>query len=118
MLIGLVVVLALHAAYAFSVGFGHNISDRVGTRQAQTAINARSLLEGSPWFAYQLPLFGPPYGLPIEFPLYQWLTALLVTITGMPLIAAGRIVSIVFFVACAVALWKILEFFQAELRGI
>lgn len=117
LLIGLVVLLALHAAYAFSVGFGHNISDRVGFRQAQTALNARSLLEGSPWFAYQLPLFGPPYGLPIEFPLYQWLTALLVAITGMPLIAAGRIVSIGFFLACVVALWKILEFFHTELRG-
>ena len=117
MLQGLVVLLALHATYAFSVGFGHNISDRVGTRQAQTAIGARSLLEGSPWFAYQLPLFGPPYGLPIEFPLYQWLTALLVAITGMPLIAAGRIVSIAFFLSCIVALWKILEFLEVELRG-
>jgi len=114
---GLVAVLALHAAYAFSVGFGHNISDRVGSRQAQTALATRSFLEGSPWFAYQLPLFGPPYGLPIEFPLYQWVTALLVTITGIPLIAAGRIVSIAFFCTCVGALWKILEFFHAELRG-
>jgi hypothetical protein len=114
---GLVVLLALHATYAFSVGFSHNISDRVGTRQAQTAIGARSLLEGSPWFASQLPLFGPPYGLPFEFPLYQWVTALLVTITGMPLMAAGRIVSIGFFLVCAIALWQILEFFHTELRG-
>jgi len=113
----LVVLLALHATYAFAVGFGHNISDRMGFRQAQTALAARSLVEGSPWFAYQLPLFGPPYGLPIEFPLYQWITALLVTVTRMPLIAAGRIVSIVFFLACCVALWKILDFFRTELKG-
>jgi len=117
MLKGLVVVLALHAAYAFSVGFGHNISDRMGFRQAQTALATRSLLEGSPWLAYQLPLFGPPYGLPIEFPLYQWVTALLVTITGMPLIVAGRIVSVLFFCTCVLALWEILGFFRTELRG-
>ena len=113
----LVVLLALHATYAFSVGFGHNISDRVGFRQAQTALATRSLLEGSPWFAYQLPVFGPPYGLPIEFPLYQWVTALLVTISGMPLIGAGRIVSIMFFLTCVVALWKILDFCHIELKG-
>src|SRR5260370_39378367 len=46
---GLVILLALHATYAFLVGFGHNISDRVGFRQAQTAVAARALLEGSPW---------------------------------------------------------------------
>ncbi|HEY6393586.1 MAG TPA: glycosyltransferase family 39 protein [Bryobacteraceae bacterium] len=114
---GLVILLALHAAYAFLVGFGHNISDRVGFRQAQTAVAARALLEGSPWFAYQLPVFGPPYGLPIEFPLYQWITALLVAITHMPLIAAGRIVSILCFLASAWALWKILDFFHTELKG-
>jgi len=116
-LTGAVVLLALHALYVFSVGFGHNISDRMGSRQAQTALPVRSLLEGSPWFAYQTPLFGPPWGLPIEFPLYQWVTALLVAITGMPLMAAGRIVSIGFFFVCVVALWKILEFFHTELRG-
>src|SRR5205807_1591140 len=101
MLQALVILLALHATYAFLVGFGHNISDRVGFRQAQTAVAARSLLEGSPWLAYQLPVFGPPYGLPIEFPLYQWITAFLVAITHMPLIAAGRIVSIICFLASA-----------------
>ena len=101
----------------FQVSFGHNISDRVGFRQAQTALAARSLLKGSPWFASQLPLFGPPYGLPIEFPLYQWTTAMLVTVSRMPLISAGRIVSILFFLTCCVALWKILDFFRTELRG-
>jgi hypothetical protein len=113
----LVALLALHAAYAFSVGFGHNVSDRFGFRQSQTALDARSLVEGSPWFAYQLPLFGPPYGLPFEFPLYQWVTALFVTIGHIPLIAAGRIVSIIFFLTCIVALWKILDFFHTELNG-
>src|SRR5258708_6171957 len=100
----LVVLLALHAAYAFSVGFDHNVSDRFGFRQSQTALGARSLVEGSPWFAYQVPLFGPPYGLPFEFPLYQWVTALFVAIGHLPLIAAGRIVHILFFVFCPVAL--------------
>src|SRR5260370_19437809 len=35
----------------------------------------------------------------------------------MPLIAAGRIISIVFFLTCVVAIWKILGFFRTEAVG-
>jgi len=68
-----------------------------GHRQGQTAIVAAYFLKGGPWFAYELPTFGAPWAAPMEFPVYQWIIALIVHFTGAPLVLTGRIVSIVFF---------------------
>lgn len=114
-LCALTLLLGAHALYIWSVGFHHSISDLYGFRQAQTALAARTILEGSPRLFYEVPIFGPPWALPEEFPLYQWLTALL-TATGIPLIEAGRIISIGFFVVCLFGVWKVLGCFGVE-RG-
>jgi|SRR5579863_2193760 len=111
----LVLILSAHALFAWSVGFHHAISDQFGFRQAQTALAARTILEGSPRLFYEIPIFGPPWALPEEFPLYQWLTALL-TITGIPLIEAGRAVSIFCFSLSLAGAWKVLECLHVE-RG-
>jgi hypothetical protein len=44
-----------------------------------------------------IPAFGPPWSLPLEFPFYQWMVALLVKVSNLPLIEAGRWVSVAFF---------------------
>ena len=111
----LALVLGVHAIYAWSVGFHHTISDQYGFRQTQTALATQTILEGSPRLLYDVPIFGPPWAMPLEFPLYQWLTALLAA-TGIPLIEAGRTVSIAFFVLSLIALWKLLDCFRVE-RG-
>jgi Dolichyl-phosphate-mannose-protein mannosyltransferase len=111
----LTLLLGLHALHAWFVGFHHTISDQHGFRQAQTALATQTILEGSPLILYDLPIFGPPWAFPQEFPLYQWLTALLAA-AGMPLIEAGRTLSISFFLLSLVALWKVLESLHVE-RG-
>ena len=50
-----------------------------------------------PWLIYETPVLGPPGRSPFEFPLYQWIVASLVQMTGMALDPAGRAVSVVFF---------------------
>jgi hypothetical protein len=111
----LALILGAHALYAWSVGFHHTISDQYGFRQTQTALATRTILEGSPRLFYEVPIFGPPWALPLEFPLYQWLAALLAG-TGVPLIEAGRAVSIGFFLLSLAAVWKLLGCFRVE-RG-
>jgi hypothetical protein len=111
----LTLLLGLHALYAWSVGFHHTISDQHGFRQAHTALATQTILEGSPRLLYEVPIFGPPWAFPQEFPLYQWLTALLAA-AGMPLIEAGRILSIGFFLLSLGALWKVLDSLRVE-RG-
>jgi hypothetical protein len=55
------------------------------------------MLRGGPWLDYELPIFGPPWQVPHEFPLYQALVVTLTSVTGLPLEPAGRAVSLAFF---------------------
>ena len=47
--------------------------------------------------AYETPVLGPPWSIPFEFPLYQWLVAAVAGTHLLPLDQAGRLVSVVFF---------------------
>jgi hypothetical protein len=80
-----------------AVGWHHTLQDSYPFRQAQTALTVDTLLHGAPWLAYETPVFGPPWSLPLEFPLYQWLVALAVKISGSSIESAGRMVSVAFF---------------------
>jgi hypothetical protein len=66
-------------------------------------------MRGGPIFAYETPVVGFPWSIPYEFPVYQIIAALL-SGTGVPLDAAGRIVSFAFFVGC---LWPMHVLFRA-----
>ena len=74
--------------------------DASGFRQTQTALSIDWLLRGGPWLDYVTPVLGAPWSIPFEFPFYQWLAALLSSITGMSADNSGRLVSTVFHVGC------------------
>lgn len=82
-----------------------SIFEQYAFRQAQTAISVVWLLNGSGWLDYQTPVFGAPWSVPFEFPLYQWLVALIKQVFwGLTLDQAGRVVSFSFTLAC---LWPL-----------
>jgi hypothetical protein len=94
------VLLLASLVYYFSsvsIGWKNAISDSHGFRQSQTAITADVILRGGPWLIYETPVLGPPWRVPFEFPLYQWIVAALAWSTGMALDPAGRMVSVAFF---------------------
>jgi hypothetical protein len=45
----------------------------------------------------QTPVLGPPWTIPLEFPLDQWIVAGLTTFAGTPLDQTARFVSVMFF---------------------
>jgi hypothetical protein len=90
-------ILLLHSVWAFTVGWDHTLLDQYGFRQAQTAITVNSIAHGGPWMHYQTPVLGPPWSIPFEFPLYQWVAALFVISLRIPVDQACRITSVVFF---------------------
>lgn len=96
--------LCLAAALAaLSVGWGHPILDGDhGFRQTQTAISAHYVIGRRPALAYETPVLGPPWAIPFEFPLFQWVVGSLVTSLGTSLDQTGRLVSVVFFLGCLV----------------
>lgn len=106
-------VLALALVFALAVlcfaVFQPLLDGYFFTRQTQTALTSYWLMRGGPIFAYETPVVGFPWSIPFEFPVFQIIAALLAE-TGVPLDAAGRIVSFVFFVSC---LWPMRVLFRA-----
>lgn len=90
--------LAVHL-WAASVGWSHSIMDVDGFRQSHTAISTYWLLHGGRWLAYETPVLGPPWSIPLEFPLYEWVVAVTAQLLSLPLNQAGRLVSLLFFYA-------------------
>lgn len=116
------VLIAAVCAYALFSGWTTPfLSEKHGFRQAQTALTISTLLGGGSWLAYDTPVLGPPWSIPFEFPLYQWLVALIVKTGLLPLAAAARFVGITFF---AVALFpffrvlRLLEFSRSQSLAI
>src|SRR5215471_6317421 len=94
----LLAAILLHAAIA-SIGWWNPIVERHGFRQSQTAISAYWLSRGTPFLAYETPVLGPPWSIPFEFPLYQWLVSLWSRATSTPIDQSGRVISLLFFYA-------------------
>ena len=82
---------------AAAIGWDHTILDTMSFRQCHTALSARFMLGHHYRVLYETPVFGPPWSIPHEFPLYQWLVAGWSTTTGYPLDQSGRLVNRVFF---------------------
>jgi len=92
--IWLAVAIALCASIAVLLfSLPKPITDQHGFRQTQTALSVYWMLHGAPLLDYQTPVLGYPWSIPFEFPLYQWIVAGLVRISGIPVDPVGRIVS-------------------------
>lgn len=98
--------------YLLDLVFSHlsnPIIDEFGFRQAQTAITSYYFVQEGYKFAYETPVVGYPWSIPFEFPIYQSLVALSVSIFAIPLTEAGRLWSLIFFLLTVFYVVKILE---------
>lgn len=93
--------IALLGVYLLLVaqGFGPFISDDHPFRQTQTALTIRSFSEWRDFFYYRIPILGPPWTIPFEFPIYQAIVRGLEVLSGLRLETCGRLVSVLFFLA-------------------
>lgn len=104
-------LLCLMLNLGFSlVGWNHSLREIHESRQVQTALSARYLQQEGWSLDYPLPLFGPPWSAPFEFPAYQYCTALLANASGLPLESAGRLTALVFFYLALPAFYLLQEF--------
>jgi hypothetical protein len=78
-------------------------------RQTQTALTSYWLIREGWQLAYQTPVLGYPWSIPLELPIYQALVALIVRLTGLPLDPVGRLTSFAFLLACAWPAFQILR---------
>ncbi|MEP3477397.1 MAG: hypothetical protein ABJN57_14340 [Hyphomicrobiales bacterium] len=89
----------LHDLFVLFKGLSNPLADLHSFRQTQTALSAYWILHGADFLNYETPVLGTPWAIPFEFPFYHWHTVLLASF-GIPLDAAGRLISFVYFSAC------------------
>ena len=90
--------LAFHLIFIF-VGFNHSITEHHSFRQTQTALSVYWMVQDGFKIWYETPMFGAPWSVPMEFPVYQYICAFIVRLTGIELQWVGRMISIVSFYA-------------------
>ena len=103
--LGLSLLLLAVALWIMTRGWDASLLDRYQFRQTQTALNAYGIQHEGFSLAYPAPIFGPPWSVPFEFPLYQWLVALLANTTGLALVPAARLIGILFFLSSLPAVY-------------
>lgn len=82
--------------------------ERHDFRQTQTAYQALSFVNGDgSLMRPHLPIFGSPWELPFEFPLFQLLVSYVHRLTSMSIDTASRSTALFFFVLCSVPLFNL-----------
>ena len=111
------ICLCLHLGFSM-VGWRHSLLDRQGFRQTQTAITAYYFIQDGFKLAYETPVLGAPWSIPMEFPLFQGIVALACKTTGCDLGQTGRAVGLLFFYASLWVLYLlILRLFKSRICG-
>lgn len=99
--------LVLNAYFMF-IGISNSLGEYHAFRQSQTAISAYYLAENGFSANYETPVMGEPWAIPLEFPLHQYLSAMVFKLdTGLSPDESGRLVSILFFYLSLVPLYLI-----------
>jgi 4-amino-4-deoxy-L-arabinose transferase-like glycosyltransferase len=87
-------------------------------RQTTTAYPALLFhLQGIDLLRPQVPVFGPPFVLPIEFPLFQAAAAIVMNL-GVPADPAVRLTALACFVITAMLSWRLLVAVAGEAAGL
>jgi hypothetical protein len=98
MLAFIVAVIATYVAIFYA---DQPLLEREAFRQTQTALTSYWMIKEGWQLAYQTPMLGYPWTIPLEFPFYQSIVAFITWITGFSLDAVGRLVSFGFLLGCA-----------------
>jgi hypothetical protein len=97
-------------------GWNKSLLDQHSFRQTQTALTTYYFIKDGLRIDYLTPVLGPPWSIPFEFPLYQYIIALACRATNIPLDQAGRAVSVFFWIMCIVPINGIFKFWDVENR--
>ena len=83
-------------------GVDRSLNEMFSFRQTQTAWGAKSILNFDAKFLHpEVPVLGPPFEIPFEFPLFQWLHVIFSKIFEDDIDKSGRILALLIF-QCAV----------------
>ena len=97
---------------------GQPLVEHHSFRQTQTAFTAVIFAEdGIDLFHAKLPVFGPPFEVPFEFPLFQAIDAVLI-MAGLPADFASRLLGLATFLLAGWLLWLLARRLASERVGL
>ena len=96
------------------VNISNPILEQHGFRQSQTALSAFYLIKNGFSLDYITPVIGEGWSIPFEFPIYQYLVALIYKGINIELTIIGRALSILFTLLCCIPVYKSLEVFDVK----
>ncbi|MFZ6034771.1 MAG: ArnT family glycosyltransferase [Patescibacteria group bacterium] len=105
-----ILLVSINIKFLFT-GFFNNILDMQEFRQTHTAMATEYLMKGGFRLDYLVPVFGKPFSLPLEFPIYQVTVATISNILKLDMILAGRLVSILFYYLSLILIFFITKHF-------
>lgn len=85
------------------------IIDHHGYRQTQTALSTYWIPESKDWLNFITPVFGEPWSIPLEYPIYQILVSNISNYFGLSLEHSARIVTIVSFYAAVLPISYVID---------
>lgn len=109
LLVTVAVFIWLNAVYVNDIVAGAH-----GFRQAQTALSSLYLQINGFKFAYETPVIGEKWAIPFEFPLYQYIVAIISSKLKIDLVYAGKFFSAIIFLPSVFLLCKILKDHQVD----
>jgi hypothetical protein len=89
--------------------FTQPILEEHSFRQTQTAISTYWMIKEGNWLFYETPVLGYPWSIPFEFPIYQWMVALIYKASNLTLDESGRFLSIVCFYLSLIPIWFLIK---------
>lgn len=100
-------IVLIYSLWTATIGWNTPINQEYDFVQAKAAMGTYYMAKGGPILRVELPIFGPPWFFPQEFPFYQLTSAWIYKLTGMPLESAGRLTSKIFFYFSCIPLFLI-----------
>jgi hypothetical protein len=98
---GLAILVALIASWIAIAYAGQPLLEKHDFRQTQTALTSYWMIQEGWRLDYQTPVVGYPWSVPMEFPIFQSIAALLAWLFNLELDPTGRLLSFCFLLACA-----------------
>jgi 4-amino-4-deoxy-L-arabinose transferase-like glycosyltransferase len=106
----LALAVFIGAALAMTVHLDKPLLGPHSFRQTTTAISAFYMIGEHTKFAHYItPILGKPWEIPMELPIYQWITARVSEISRMQLDSSGQIVSAFAWFLCIIPIWFLLR---------
>ena len=93
----------------YTYSFNSTLLDHMGYRQTQTALSTLWMSNSDSWLNFTFPVFGYPWLLPLEYPIFQIISYWLSGIEFVQLQTSGRLLSLIVFYMSLIPIRYILE---------